>query len=278
MTELELPDGRIAEFPDGTPPEVMKRAAQSYTARLAVDRGVSRAALGARERSEASTGSIFADAALAGMSGEGGSFADPNATGEDLLKRASAHAAIITAANPVGAVKSLVGGLAGTAAGGLTGRTIGSGLEAAGLPEGLSTAGGRIGGAFGGFAGGLTGGLGRTDAILDVLRRSSGGVGTLARMLRGRARRASVDVAPPMAAETTVAAAAPIAQSSLPLMSRQGAVEFETLLAKALQEGRAKAALKAAGKGNRRLAESLGGVTDDDALKLLAQGKGVTTP
>ena len=28
MIEVDLPDGSIAEFPDGTPPEVMKRALQ----------------------------------------------------------------------------------------------------------------------------------------------------------------------------------------------------------------------------------------------------------
>src|SRR3972149_12023663 len=50
MLEVEMPDGSIAEFPDGTSPEVMKRAAQRYTARLAVDQGVEAVRAGAAGR------------------------------------------------------------------------------------------------------------------------------------------------------------------------------------------------------------------------------------
>jgi len=85
-------------------------------------------------------------------------------------------------------------------------------------------------------------------------------------------------VAPAMPATPAIPLSSPATSVYTSLMEKPGAKQFEELLAQTLKEGRAKAALRAASRGQRQLADALGGVADDDALKLLAQGEGVIAP
>lgn len=180
--EVELPDGTVADFPDGMSDDdiaaVLRRQFGSEQNFPGMPQGLKQKSTGfdtfqkpesrfsdlgenvpesqpppllrrppggegeSNNLMTSERGSPLYEAAIAGMSGEGGSFADPNATGEEIGGRALSQAGALSA----GAGGAALSGLRGAGAvakavgqGGL-GYLGGSALEAMGAPPWLGEA------------------------------------------------------------------------------------------------------------------------------------------
>lgn len=212
---VELPDGRVIEFPDGM---TDKQIDVNLRLSLARDQGVSQAEAGAIQRSEEAQAnppmSPWAESAMAGMSGEGGAFADPNATGKDIMGRAAGMAATAGAVGtgtglltaPIATGKGILGSVVGGTALSEGGKYLGERL-----PFGLGgeTAGsvlGTVGGLVGGVGGGM---IGPKIPIKELIMSMTGGgkAGLLSRIIgggelaaaKGAATQAAKTVAPEVA-------------------------------------------------------------------------------
>jgi hypothetical protein len=180
----------------------------------------------------AGTGSVFADSALAAMGGEGGAFADPNATGADIARRAAAHAAVFGAGAGLsgGVVPALQAAarsyLAGVG-GGLAGKGVGETLEASGMaPAGTGEAFQRAGNVVGAFVGPTAAGgklINFTARRIPIVGRA---VAPAVGRILGTAPARVASVAPAAVASP----AAPVAAGATPLAASSPAATTSAVL------------------------------------------------
>ena len=217
MDEYMVELGGFEYAVQATSPEEARQKALLSHVKAVGQQSVQQAEAGAVGRSEAPSEAMspWAESAMAGMSGEGGAYADPNATGADILKRGAGMAAmagagatgagLVTA--PAATLKGLTGGLVGSAAGSEAGEWVGRRIPVVG-----GETAGNVLGALGGLVGGV--GLGSVaprlgkNELLAMLPGKGGMLGSL--MGRGEPAAAATQAAELAAAaraETQAAAA-----------------------------------------------------------------------
>lgn len=227
---VDLGDGRVVEFPDG-----MTDAQIDANLRLSLagEQGVNRAMAGAMERSTApSPGNVFTDAAMAGMSGEGGAYADPNATAEDIMGRAASQAAVLGGGSLAGlGVKGALGALAGSAAGNEAGRWVGNRVPVVG-GETLANVLGAAGGLVGGGAGAAVAPRMTGAKLLQFI--PGGGRGGMLGQLLGAGEGSVAEAAAPKVAK----AISPAMEKRLELEARKIAIAEEKLAVMKAREAR----------------------------------------
>jgi len=121
--KVHLPDGTTANFPEGTPPEDMTKAIQSYLMKTAVDTGEKQAVAGAEQRGK--QGETFY-----GGRGDMGELVTPEFAKTQAIVGATIPAAVATgasfAAAPFATAASLVAGHEGSKIGGSVARAVGA--------------------------------------------------------------------------------------------------------------------------------------------------------
>jgi hypothetical protein len=213
-----------------SPEEARQKALVSHVKAVG-QQSVQQAETGAVGRSEApaETRSPWAESAMAGMSGEGGAYADPNATGGEILSRAGGQAAMLSAgpiasglvAAPVATGKAILGGLAGSAIGNEAGDWVGNRVPGIGgdlLGKILGGAGGLVGGGVGGVVAPKLG-------MKQVLSMLPGKGGMLADMM-GAGRGAATAVEGATGAAEAAAARAAMAERTLAIKEAESAARI----------------------------------------------------
>jgi hypothetical protein len=237
MDEYMVELGGYEYAVQATSPEEARQKALLSHVKSVGQQSVQQAEAGAVERSEApsETMSPWAESAMAGMSGEGGAYADPNATGADILKRGAGMAAMAGAgatgagmvAAPVATMKGLAGGLLGSAAGSEAGQWVGRRIPVVG-----GEMAGDVLGTIGGLVGGIGGGsvapkLGR-EQLLAMLPGKGGMLGSiLGGGERAAATQVAKTVAPEVAAKSAddLAGAATMAERKLAMQEAESAAK-----------------------------------------------------
>jgi len=252
VIRLNLPDGTVANFPDDTPPDVMKQAAQQYLMSAAAEQGTAKAQAGAEARS-AGASPMPSDPGFYGDPG------DPRNIIQAAQQRGTAAAAGPTTGILGGAVVGpALGAVAGAvpAAAPMVAAALGKpGQAVYGAYQGYKHGGG-IGGALIGAGAAVAGGaaLGKLGAkILPFLRGA-------APAAEGAA----------VGAETAVVKATPEAAKTIAAelgVTRDVAKQIITPVAPAVQAEAAQAVSQVAPAAAKALTQ--------EELKLIAQLRGI---